>query len=362
MGPSQADLRAFALDVPKAELHVHIEGTLEPELMFELARRNDVALPYRTVDEARAAYRFTDLQSFLDVYYRSCGVLLTESDFYDLGRAYLERAAAQGVRHAEIFFDPQTHTDRGVPLGTVMAGLRRALDDGASLGTSAQLILCFLRHLPEERAQATLSQALAYREDFVGVGLDSSEVGFPPSGFARVFARARAEGLHVVAHAGEEGPPDYIWQALDLLGAERIDHGVRCLEDDGLVRHLAAQQVPLTVCPLSNVRLRVVDSLADHPLGVLLDRGLLASVHSDDPAYFGGYAGDNYADAAAALDLDAAAVARLARNSFTGSFLDRAAVQRHLEDVDASLRRLTGPLVGEGGPGEAPGAPGTLRP
>lgn len=364
------DARAVASAVPKAELHVHIEGTLEPELMFALARRNDVALPYRTVDEVRAAYRFTDLQSFLDVYYRACAVLRTEADFYDLGRAYLERAAGQGVRHAEIFFDPQTHTARGVPLGTVMAGLGRALRDGDALGVSARLILCFLRHLPEEDAQAMLSEALAFRDAFIGVGLDSSEVGFPPARFARVFGRARAEGLRLVAHAGEEGPPDYIWQALDVLGVERIDHGVRCLEDERLVTHLAARQVPMTVCPLSNVRLRVVDTLADHPLPALLERGLLVSVHSDDPAYFGGYIGDNYAEAAAALRLDAGVVARIARNGFRGSFLDEPERLRHLEEIDAVLHRLTGGVGSGAGPGGESGGEsgggadgtGTLRP
>ena len=282
---------AFARTVPKAELHIHIEGTLEPELMFELARRNGVALPYRSVESVREAYRFTNLQSFLDIYYRSCAVLLTERDFYELGLAYLRRAASQGVRHAEVFFDPQTHTDRGVPLSVVFAGLSAALRDGADLGVSAQLILCFLRHLPEEQAMATLTEALGFRDHFVGVGLDSSEVGHPPSDFERVFARARTEGLHVVAHAGEEGPPEYIWQALDLLGAERIDHGVRCLEDERLVRRLHQHQVPLTVCPFSNVRAarggcdwRTTHSsamLARQPAGVgaLRRPGLLRRLH-----------------------------------------------------------------------------------
>ncbi len=335
MSTGDAAVRAFAVGVPKAELHVHIEGTLEPELMFVLARRNDVALPYSGVDEVRAAYRFADLQSFLDIYYRACDVLRTEQDFYELGLAYLRQATRQGVRHAEIFFDPQTHTDRGIPLATVFAGLTRALDEGADLGVHAQLILCFLRHLPEERAIATLRDALAFRDLFVGVGLDSSERGYPPCSFEHVFALARLEGLHAVAHAGEEGPPDYIWQALDLLGAERIDHGVRCLEDETLVAHLARAQVPLTVCPFSNVKLRVVDTLADHPLPALLDRGLMASVHSDDPAYFGGYIGDNYEGVAGPLGLDIDTVAGIARNSFIGSFLDEATRRGHLEAIDA---------------------------
>jgi adenine deaminase len=302
--------------------------------MFELARRNEVALPYGDVESVRDAYRFGDLQSFLDIYYRSCAVLLTERDFYELGLAYLVRAASQGVRHAEVFFDPQTHTDRGVALSTVFAGLSRACRDGADLGLSAQLILCFLRHLPEEQALATLTEALGFRDHFIGVGLDSSEVGHPPSDFERVFARARAEGLHVVAHAGEEGPPEYIWQALELLGAERIDHGVRSLEDERLVEHLRRHGVPLTVCPFSNVALCVVEDLDHHPLGALLARGLLASVHSDDPAYFGGYIGDNYAGVAEHLGFDAGVVARLARNSFTGSFLPATTKRERLEEVD----------------------------
>ncbi len=349
MTATPLDPVAFARSVPKAELHVHVEGTLEPGLMFELARRNDVALPYRDVESVRAAYRFGDLQSFLDIYYRSCAVLLTERDFYELGLAYLRRAASQGVRHAEVFFDPQTHTDRGVPLFTVFAGLSRACRDGVDLGVSTQLILCFLRHLPEEQALATLIDALGFRDHFVGVGLDSSEVGHPPSDFERVFARARAEGLHVVAHAGEEGPPEYIWQALDLLGAERIDHGVRCLEDERLVQHLRQHEVPLTVCPFSNVALRVVEDLDHHPLGALLARSLLASVHSDDPAYFGGYIGDNYAGVAEHLGFDAGVVARLARNSFRGSFLPGATKQARLEEVDDHLLRATA--------GGAPGSP-----
>ena len=349
MTATPPDHLAFALSVPKAELHVHIEGTLEPELMFELARRNDIALPYRDIESVRDAYRFSDLQSFLDIYYRSCSVLLTERDFYELGLAYLQRAAAQGVRHAEVFFDPQTHTDRGVALSTVFAGLSRALRDGAELGVSAQLILCFLRHLPEEQAMATLTDALGFRDHFVGVGLDSSEVGHPPADFERVFARARAEGLHVVAHAGEEGPPEYIWQALDLLGAERIDHGVRCLEDERLVRHLHKHQVPLTVCPFSNVALHVVKGLGDHPLGDMLACDLMASVHSDDPAYFGGYVGDNYAGVAEHLSFDTDVVARLARNSFTGSFLPDATKRERLEEVEAHLSGATGGLP--------PGAP-----
>jgi adenosine deaminase len=336
---SEGALAAFAAAVPKAELHVHVEGTLEPELMFTLARRNDVALPFTSVEEVRAAYQFTDLQSFLDIYYQACDVLRTEQDFYDLGLAYLDKASSQGVRHAEIFFDPQTHTNRGIALGTVFAGLTRALDEGDALGVRAQLILCFLRHLREDEALATLDEALAFRDLFVGVGLDSSERGYPPANFERVFTRARAEGLHAVAHAGEEGPPEYIWQALDLLGAERIDHGVRCLEDDELVTRLAREQVPLTVCPFSNVKLRVVDTLADHPLPALLNQNIAASVHSDDPAYFGGYVGDNYEGVAGRLGLDIDAVAVIARNSFRGAFLDETTRRGHLDRIDAYCHR-----------------------
>ncbi len=309
--------------LPKAELHLHIEGTLEPELMFELATRNDVTLPFPDVAAAKAAYVFDDLQSFLDLYYAGCSVLVTEPDFYDLTMAYLRRAAAQGVRHAEIFFDPQTHTDRGVDLATVVGGIRRALEDGRDeLGITSRLILCFLRHLSEAAAMATLETALAYRDAFVGVGLDSAESGNPPSKFRAVFDRARAAGLLAVAHAGEEGPPAYIASSLDDLHVRRIDHGVRCMEDDGLVERLVAEQVPLTVCPLSNVKLRVFDELADHPIRRMFERGLMVTINSDDPAYFGGYVGDNYVATAAALELSRHDMRRMARNSFLASFLD----------------------------------------
>ena len=278
--------------LPKAELHLHIEGTLEPELMFALADRNGIELPFADVDAVRRAYVFSDLQSFLDIYYAGCRVLLTEQDFFDLTWAYLQRAHADGVRHAEIFFDPQTHTERGVAFTTVLDGITGALQSAESeLGMTSGLILCFLRHLDAASAMATLEQGLAHRDALLGVGLDSSEVGNPPEKFVEVFAKAREAGLHVVAHAGEEGPPDYIRQALDLLGAERIDHGVRCIEDQALMDRLARESIPLTVCPLSNVCLRVVDRLGDHPLPAMLGRGLRATVNSDDPAYFGGYVG-----------------------------------------------------------------------
>jgi adenosine deaminase len=312
---------AYLRGLPKAELHLHIEGTLEPELLFELARRNGVDLRFRTVEALRAAYRFTDLQSFLDIYYEGAGVLRTEQDFHDLTWAYLQRAAADGVRRAEIFFDPQTHTDRGIPFDVVLDGIEAALGEGRSrLGISSGLILCFLRHLPAEAAMATLEVALPHAGRLLGVGLDSSEVGHPPSRFVEVFARARAEGLRVVAHAGEEGPPEYIWGALDLLGAERIDHGVRCLEDPALVERLARERVPLTVCPMSNVKLRVVDRMEDHPLARMLAAGLAVTINSDDPAYFGGYIGDNYAAVAAALGLSREQMAAIARTSLEASF------------------------------------------
>jgi len=328
---------AFAL--PKAELHLHIEGTLEPELMFELAARNGIPLSYPDVDAVRRAYVFSDLQSFLDIYYQGCAVLVTEDDFSELTAAYLRRAHAQGVRHAEIFFDPQTHTERGVTMGTVVGGIRRALEWGESeLGITAHLILCFLRHLSEADAIATLEEARPYREHIVGVGLDSGEVGNPPERFTQVFARARAEGYRAVAHAGEEGPPEYIWQALDLLGAERIDHGVRCLEDEPLAERLVAERVPLTVCPFSNVKTRVADTLAHHPARRLLERGLFVTLNSDDPAYFGGYVGDNFVATAAALGMSDAELVQCARNSFDASFLDDAAKASYQAEIDRFVR------------------------
>ncbi len=271
--------------LPKAELHLHIEGTLEPELMFALAARNGITLPFPDVAAARRAYVFTDLQSFLDIYYQACAVLITEDDFAELTMAYLRRARAQGVRHAEIFFDPQSHTARGVPMGTVIGGIRRALDEGEQvLGITSHLIMCVLRHLSEDDAQHTLDEALPFREHLTGVGLDSSERDNPPSKFERVFARARSEGLHTVAHAGEEGPPEYVWEALDLLGAERIDHGEGSMSDAALVGRLVRERTPLTVCPFSNVRLRVVDTLADHPVRRMLERGLRVTINSVVPA------------------------------------------------------------------------------
>jgi len=314
-------MRDFIAGLPKAELHLHIEGTLEPELMFELARRNGVALPFGSVDDVRRAYEFTDLQSFLDIYYRGADVLRTRDDFRDLALAYFRKASSQNVRHAEIFFDPQTHTHRGVPMETVIGGLQDAqLVAERELTLTSKLILCFLRHLSEDDALQTLDEALPFRDAFAAVGLDSSERGHPPAKFARVFARARDAGLDAVAHAGEEGPPEYIWQALDLLGARRIDHGVRCLEDPKLVARLAADEIPLTVCPLSNVKLRVFDTMRDHNLQELLDRGVKVTINSDDPAYFGGYIEENYVAAAEALGLTADELEEIARNSFEAAF------------------------------------------
>jgi adenine deaminase len=329
------DLTTFARELPKAELHLHIEGTLEPELMFELARRNGIQLPYASVEEVRRAYVFSDLQSFLDIYYAGCCVLLTEQDFYDLTWAYLQRAAAQGVRHAEIFFDPQTHTDRGVPFETVITGTHRALQDGrARLNITSGIILCFLRHLSARAAMATLNAALPYREWILAVGLDSSEVGHPPTKFKDVYDRAREAGLLAVAHAGEEGPPAYVWEALDILKARRIDHGVRCIEDDRLVGRLVEEQIPLTVCPLSNVKLRVFPNLRAHNLKRLLDRGLLVTVNSDDPAYFGGYVADNLEASVVALGLSREQQLMLARNSFVASFLTTDQRRPYLDEVD----------------------------
>ncbi len=307
--------------LPKAELHVHIEGTLEPELLVKLARRNGVALPSTDPDELRAAYRFTSLQSFLDLYYRNVAVLRTEADFRELAAAYLARAAADGVRRAEIFFDPQQHLSHGVPLGALFAGLSSALAEGqAAHSISADLIMCFLRDRGPADAMATLRAALPYRQHFIGVGLDSTEIGHPPELFRDVFGAAAAEGLHRVAHAGEEAGPDYVWQALDLLGAERIDHGIRAMEDASLIRRLRDDQVPLTVCPLSNVELRAFGSLADHVLPVMLAEGLKATVNSDDPAYFGGYIEANFAAARTGMNLGAQQLVTLARNSFDACF------------------------------------------
>ena len=329
------DLEPYLRALPKAELHLHIEGTLEPELMFALAERNRVALPWHSVEETRAAYAFDDLQSFLDLYYAGAAALIHERDFFDLAMAYFARAHADGVVHAELFFDPQTHTARGVAFATVLDGLERACREAHErYGISSRLILCFLRHLSEEDGFATLEQALPHLARIHGVGLDSSEQGHPPSKFVRLFARCRALGLHCVAHAGEEGPPAYIVEALDLLKVERIDHGVRAAEDPALLERLAREQVPLTVCPLSNVKLRVFPTLQQHNLKALLDAGLKVTINSDDPAYFGGYVLENYRQTAEALQLSRAELKRLARNSLEAAFVgdaERAPWQARLE-------------------------------
>lgn len=337
----RARIEALAAALPKAELHLHIEGSLEPELMFALAKRNGVTLRFADVEALRAAYAFSDLQSFLDIYYEGAGVLRTQADFHDLAWAYLARVARDGVRHVEIFFDPQTHTARGIPMTTVVDGLLSALEQGErELEISWRLIPCFLRHLDESDAFAALAALEPWIGRFAAIGLDSSEKGNPPSKFARVFAKARALGLPAVAHAGEEGPPSYIVEALDLLHVRRIDHGVRCVEDEALVARLRRDAIPLTVCPLSNVKLRVFQRLEDHNLKRLLDRGLIVTINSDDPAYFGGYLLDNWRASARALDLSAENLVRLARNSFAASFLDDAGKARHLAEIDKVAARF----------------------
>jgi len=331
-------LPALLRAMPKAELHIHIEGSLEPELIVALARRNGVALAYPSVAALRAAYAFTDLQSFLDIYYAGASVLLAEEDFYDMAMAYFARAAADNVVHAELFFDPQTHTDRGVPFAFVIDGLSRACAQAAkAYGIDASLILCFLRHLSEDAALATLEEALPHRDKFIGVGLDSGERGNPPEKFARVFARAGELGLHRVAHAGEEGPPAYVAAALDVLHAERIDHGVRCLEDPALVARLARDRIPLTVCPLSNVKLCVYPDLAHHPLKTLIDAGICATVNSDDPAYFGGYIDRNFLATFEALPLGPKDAYALARNSFEASFVSDTKKRGWIDALDAAF-------------------------
>ena len=315
-------MNKFIQNLPKAELHLHIEGTLEPEMMFELAQRNKIDLPYKSVSEVKQAYNFEDLKSFLDIYYQGSTVLQTERDFYDLTWAYLQKAADQNVRHTEIFFDPQTHTDRGIAFKTVYQGIYRALEDGKNkLGISSQLILSFLRHLTQEQAFATLEQALPYKDTMVAVGLDSAEQGNPPSKFEAVFNKARSQGFLSVAHAGEEGPPEYIWEAINLLSVSRIDHGVRSMEDPELLNYLADKQIPLTVCPLSNIELNVFNSMIEHNLKQLLDEGICVTLNSDDPAYFGGYVAENYQAAQSALNLTEKELYQIAKNSFQASFL-----------------------------------------
>ncbi len=332
---------AFIAAVPKAELHLHIEGSLEPEMMFALAKRNGVTLPYASVEEVSAAYQFSNLQEFLDLYYLGMQALVEERDFYELTLAYLERVHRDNVRHVEIFFDPQGHTERGVAFGTVISGVLRALDEGQErLGISYKLIMCFLRHLSEDDAFATLEQAMPWLDRIEGVGLDSSEVGHPPEKFARVFAKCRELGLKLVAHAGEEGPPDYVWQALEILGVDRIDHGNRALEDSALVDRIVEDGLTLTVCPLSNLKLCVIDEIAQSPVKTMLSKGIKATVNSDDPSYFGGYVNDNYRAIARALDLSIEEIATLALNSFEGAFLSADEAQPHVAKIDALRREV----------------------
>ncbi|MEL6727170.1 MAG: adenosine deaminase [Pseudomonadota bacterium] len=319
---NKARLKALARSLPKAELHLHIEGSLEPELLFELAQRNQIDIPFASVEDVRRAYEFSELQDFLDIYYQGMGVLITERDFYDLTYAYLKRVAADNVVHVEIFFDPQGHTERGISFDTVMHGITKALADGErDFGITSFLIMCFLRHLDEEDALKTFERSVPWHQHIIGVGLDSSELGHPPSKFERVFEKAKAAGLKCVAHAGEEGPPEYVWEALDVLSIDRVDHGNRALEDRALVDRLVADEMTLTVCPLSNLKLCVVYDMLDHPLKTMLDSGITATVNSDDPAYFGGYINQNFDAVIDALDLRETDIRRLVENSFRGSFL-----------------------------------------
>lgn len=328
-------MEPFIRKIPKAELHIHIEGSLEPEMLFALSKRNSCELPYKSVQEVRAAYKFQNLQSFLDLYYAGANVLQTEQDFYDLTWAYMQKAVDQNVRHTEIFFDPQTHTERGIAFETVYAGIHRALQDAKQqFGISAYPILCFLRHLSAESAMETLEQALPYKDTISAVGLDSSELGNPPSKFKQVFDKARENGLLTVAHAGEEGPPEYIWEAINLLGVSRIDHGVRCVEDPKLVEYLIEHQIPLTVCPISNVKLCVFDSMANHNLKQLLDAGLCVTVSSDDPSYFGGYVAENFQEIKSALNLSQQDIYQLIKNSFTATFLRTTEKQALITELD----------------------------
>ena len=336
-----SDLTGFIERLPKCELHMHVEGSLEPELMFQLAARNGVTLPYPSVEALRQAYSFTKLQDFLDLYYQGMSVLRTEEDFHDLAAAYLARVHAQGLRHLELFFDPQVHIARGIAIETVIGGLQRALDEARETnGITSHLIMCFLRHLDEAEAEKTLDLALPHKARIIGVGLDSTELGHPPSKFARVFKRAREAGFRLVAHAGEEGPPDYVWEAIDLLGVDRVDHGNRALEDKALTARLARDRIPLTVCPLSNLRLRVVKDMADHPLKRMLDQGLFITLNSDDPAYFGGYLNENYKAVQQALGLGRHEITEIGRNGFAASFMS---ASEKVTALDVFERALAGP-------------------
>ncbi|SIS94375.1 adenosine deaminase [Zobellia uliginosa] len=333
-------IQTFIEGLPKTELHLHIEGTFEPELMFKIAKRNHLKIDYADVEALKRAYSFNNLQEFLDIYYAGASVLIKEVDFYDLTWAYLTKVSGQNVKHVEIFFDPQTHTDRGVPFETVLYGIYKALKDGQEqLGVSFKLIMCFLRHLDEASAFKTLEQALPHKDKILAVGLDSSEVGNPPSKFKNVFKKALEEGFLTVAHAGEEGPPEYIWEALDLLMVTRIDHGNRCLDDPKLVKRLAEQQIPLTLCPLSNLELKVVRDLKEHPLPTMMAHNLLVTINSDDPAYFGGYMNENYWGLAQALNLSKPQIATLAKNGFKASWLNNDEKQKYIDEIEGYLQK-----------------------
>ena len=328
------NIQEYIYSVPKAELHVHIEGTFEPELMFSIARRNKITLKYNSIDELRKAYQFNNLQEFLDIYYEGANMLLHEQDFYDLTWAYMNKLNIQNVRHAEIFFDPQTHTDRKMDFSIVINGINKALENAKKkFGISSNLIMCFLRHLSEEQAFETLENAFDYKDMIIGVGLDSSELGYPPSKFKNVFEKARNEGFKTVAHAGEEGPPEYVWEAINLLKVDRIDHGNRALEDKDLVKYLDDEQIPLTVCPLSNLKLKVVNDLAGHPLKKMMEHNLLVTINSDDPAYFGGQLNENYIQIAKALNLSKSEIRQLAVNSFKASFLRENEKKKHIKAI-----------------------------
>lgn len=336
------NLKRYILEIPKAELHVHIEGTFEPELLFKIAQRNHISLKYNSVEELRKAYRFSNLQDFLDIYYTGADVLLHEQDFYDLTMAYLQKAHADNVIHTEIFFDPQTHTERGVNFETVINGITNAMKDAkAQFGISSKLIMCFLRHLSEQSAKETLETALEHRDKIAAIGLDSSEIGNPPSKFFNVFNRVREEGFFIVIHAGEEGPAEYIWEAIDLLEAERIDHGVRSIDDADLMDELRDREIPLTVCPLSNLKLNVVNDLSELPVKTFLEKGMLVTLNSDDPAYFGGYVNENYLQTAKALHLTRKDIFTLAENSFLASFItaeERNAFMEKLQAFDKDFK------------------------
>ena len=329
------ELNEFIEKIPKAELHLHIEGSFEPEQMFEIARRNNIDIPYKSVEEVRKAYNFNNLQEFLDIYYAGANALQTEQDFYDLTYAYLEKLKEQNVLHTEIFFDPQTHTERGISFETVFNGIKKALDDGKEkLGITSEVILCFLRHLSEEKAFETLDQALPYKDHIIGFGLDSSEVGHPPSKFKNVFKKVIEEGFLTVAHAGEEGPSEYVWEAIELLKVDRIDHGNRCLDDEKLVKYIAENKIPLTLCPLSNLKLKVVSDLREHPIKELLNNNIKATINSDDPAYFGGQVNENYLQLAEAVGLTKEEIATLARNSFESSFISPELKEKYINLVN----------------------------